>query len=181
MDFGRNTDIGFRRFSFVALLTLAFPLQIAAAVDMVPTIDSAPKAGQSEARQVTGIAVQDPIPLIAPANGAIVALILADDDPEMGPQPLSATSGHMLSAAGVAAVGTPWRLAGEDARFAERTSPRPRFAKIVAATLAEPMFAEAMALGVGLLLAAMFVRNRHRRRIGWGVLPDRSLPRRNRG
>ena len=43
----------------------------------------------------------------------------------------------------------------------------------VGTTLADAMFQIEIAVGFAVLVAAVFVRRRHRARVGWGVLPDR--------
>lgn len=44
-----------------------------------------------------------------------------------------------------------------------------------AGSRADPLVAWMLAAGMAMMVIASFMRRRHRRRIGWGVLPDRTL------
>ena len=67
------------------------------------------------------------------------------------------------------AAGEPWNVAWN----AAWTSPGLTLREIARAAAAEPWLLPISLGGLGLIVAASYARRRQRRRIGWGVLPDR--------
>ncbi len=152
------------------LLATILPLSAAAGVGLAPgqiAVTSAAPASPAQfgAPSAPGAAIAIPAPGLLPAPDVDTAVTT--------PRPLSATADIAVPPAGSA---TPWRLAGMEAKLPPGASWRPRFLQIVADAIADPVFLGVLALGFSLLLVALVIRTRHRRRIGWGVLPDRSLP-----
>ncbi len=171
--FGHAGQVG------VVLLATILPLSAAAAVDLAHAPITAARAAPVRSAEFDAPSVPG---ATAPAP-AVVAPLVATPDIDAAitsPHRLSATSDNAVPPANAALPpdgrATPWRLAGMGPQLPPGAPWRPRFAQIVVDTVSEPVVLQVMALGGLSLLVALFFRTRHRRRIGWGVLPDRSLP-----
>ena len=58
--------------------------------------------------------------------------------------------------------------------FADSTTGNPAArVKAFDAIFADHLFNEILAVGIGLIFATIYMRRRRRRRIGWGVIPQR--------
>jgi hypothetical protein len=100
--------------------------------------------------------------------------LLASNLSPVGLPVLSAAPTRPLTAAAVPTATMAWRLGASVTSIStDAMSPRPRFAAIVGSTLADPVFGLVMATGFLAVFVAMLARNRHRRRIGWALLPSR--------
>lgn len=81
-------------------------------------------------------------------------------------------SNSVTFSARIAGIGTAV-VFGSDFAAATTDNPAAR-ADAFGAIVADPVFDQIVVVGIGLIFAAVFLRRRRRRRIGWGVMPDRS-------
>lgn len=104
------------------------------------------------------------LPVAVAGTGAIVegAAGLAGG---VGAYPAGGSTNHKMPA-----------FVESDARLAQPASPPAVSASVIPGpAIADAELAALLVSGIGLIMAAALVRGRHRRRIGWGTLPARSL------
>ena len=171
------------------LLAAAIPLSAAVAVDGAADVP----AGQAELALLsrgTGPVTASQsfaVPEFGFASQSLGSRISSENLPS-GSMPLSAFEMGSFAAAQspasaqlpvltrVPSATTAWRLASSPRVSPSSAGPRrPHFVTTVASALADPAFMLVMAIGFVLVGGATYTRNRHRRRIGWGLLPDRRL------